>query len=260
MYKLETMLGFQFTDEAILLEKGWSKPMATMFDICTERNVFDEVFYGGSDNDYTKLLCYMHDHFSIEKKVCWTGFVLTGYMSKWSERDQQLFSVCYQEDELDNIFYKSISILYSVAENKIRRSKRQKRNIKPVFVDVSSSSVQKKQEYEHSDEYYELEIKKLFKSYVDKMLKDFESALKELKKETPLEYKLYSKWMDLSLEDFFNDKDLQLFFNRKEIEKKSNITLMSSPMKADQLEYGRQANERQKERNLALLNMRRGRK
>lgn len=259
MYEIETKLGFQHTEDAILLEKGWSKQKASMFDICTERNVFDEVFYGGSDNDYTKLLCYIHNHFSEKEKVYWTGFILTCYNSEWSDRDKQLFSVCYQEDKLDDIFYQVVLTLYSVAENKISRSKRKKRCEKPVFVEVDDFETVET-EYEHSEEHYELEKKKLFKNYIDKMLGDFETALKDLNKEQPESYQLYSKWIGLSIEDFFNDKELQLFFKKSEIRKNSNIDLFNSPMKSDRLEYERQSNERQRERNRNLLKFRKGRK
>lgn len=247
-------LGFTHTETHIKLESGWEVSRATMFgEILTERNVFDEVFFFGSDNDYNDLIYYFWKNVSKKEKDYWFSFILTGSELEWSDRDQALFDICYNPDICLKVFYDAIKVINRKVKEKISRSIRLKGNNKQKFVEVDDINNQK--EIKSDEELQEDTIRKekentLFIKYITKMLKDFESAIETSNYELPKDYDKTLSWKNKTMEELLeNDCFKKLDHNCLVKKAKTGTTAFRKPiLEIDNWDYERRQNINQRER------------
>lgn len=245
---------FQYTDHFILLDQGWTKSVSSFFEIATEKDVFNEVFHNGSEKDYQKLLGYIHFNLSDKEKQIWASFIFTSTKKEWCKRDQALFNICYQEDQIDNIFYNTFNTLFALAERESFNASRRSRNAKPTFVQVGQEKELDESEKEKKlkeEEERRILIAKTFKKNIDNMLKNYEKAMNGLGLTLPKEYEKYEVWKSLTGDELEEDKTVKQFRRRKVI-----ASLGYSPFKpknkAEKFESERVSKERMKERQKAI--------
>lgn len=75
--EINVAFGFEFKEEEIHLNRGWTKPKMNIFgEINTKLDVFREVFYNGDNNDFSKLLVNLGQA-SVHDKIYFSFWALT---------------------------------------------------------------------------------------------------------------------------------------------------------------------------------------
>lgn len=252
MYQeMNSYFGFKFTENAILLEKGWSHSVASLFgEINTERDVLEEVFTNGSDKDFSNLLCFIHRELNDKEKLRWATYIIV--VKEWNERDLSLFNVCYKGD-LETLIYKTFLNLRNIVSRSVDREKKvKKRKTRNKFIkaeDVNNETI----EFEKPKEFYEAEKEKKLKERIDIVLNNLKQtlAINELNSH---EGKKYLDWEDLTVAEFFENEIVIDYLNKEIINKARNSQSFPgrSYLKIENLEYERDRREKMKERSRML--------